>query len=494
MLQSSVIKKILVEIISLFCILLFVYAAVSKVLEFENFQAQLGQSTILSAYAGLVSYCVIIIEFLISIMLAIPSLRIRGLFGAFTLMSIFTIYIFIILNFSSNVPCSCGGILEKMTWKTHLLFNVIVLVLISVALLIKSMRKLKSVKFLLLIFFSAAILLFIVNSTSQYLIHKENPFIRKFVHLSAKKINSVRLSNSSPYFAGSSGGIIYIADRRAPLHIFAYDSLLKIKGHFKIALERDDFNFRSVQVKIQGEYFFVFDGSIPLVYRGKISDWKAEIIMQKEGYYFSKAVIIDSIHIAFRTQNEKSGENELGIFSFMNGLNSRIHKELLQKQVDGFFDTDGMMNYSAESKIFSYLYYYRNEFIVTNEKLQIKYRGNTIDTTKKAKVKPIYIEEIGRRKLASPDLVVNRISASRDNHLFVNSTLRGRFETKEMWNIASIIDIYDLSSKSYLSSFYIYNEGNKKMKDLLVDGNSVYAIVGGKLHRYILAKSLKIKP
>ncbi len=29
-----------------------------------------------------------------------------------------------ILNYSEFIPCSCGGILEKMDWKTHLIFNI----------------------------------------------------------------------------------------------------------------------------------------------------------------------------------------------------------------------------------------------------------------------------------------------------------------------------------------------------------------------------------
>ena len=47
---------------SFFFILLFIYAAASKMLDFENFQVQLAQSPLLSAYAGFISYGVIGIE------------------------------------------------------------------------------------------------------------------------------------------------------------------------------------------------------------------------------------------------------------------------------------------------------------------------------------------------------------------------------------------------------------------------------------------------
>ena len=110
-------KTILVEIISFLLIILFVYSALSKLLEFQNFQAQLGQSPLLSAYTGFVSYSVLIVELLIAILLAIPKSRYFALLASFGLMLMFTAYIIVILNYSSFVPCSCGGILEEMGWK-----------------------------------------------------------------------------------------------------------------------------------------------------------------------------------------------------------------------------------------------------------------------------------------------------------------------------------------------------------------------------------------
>ena len=110
-------KTILVEIISILLMILFVYSALSKLLEFQNFQAQLGQSPLISAYTGFVSYSVLIIEFLIALLLAFPKSRYIALLASFGLMLMFTAYIVVILNYSSFVPCSCGGILEEMGWK-----------------------------------------------------------------------------------------------------------------------------------------------------------------------------------------------------------------------------------------------------------------------------------------------------------------------------------------------------------------------------------------
>lgn len=104
-------------------ILLFTYAATSKIIDFENFQVQLAQSPMLSAFSTLLSFAVPALEFLIIALLIIPRHQLAGMFLAFTVMVMFTAYIYIILNYSSFVPCSCGGVLEKMTWGQHLVFN-----------------------------------------------------------------------------------------------------------------------------------------------------------------------------------------------------------------------------------------------------------------------------------------------------------------------------------------------------------------------------------
>ena len=84
------IQNLLLEIICYLYILLFVYAAVSKLIDFENFQTQLGQSPILSAHAKIISYLVILIELLLSVVLTIPKYRIYSLYLSVGLMITFT--------------------------------------------------------------------------------------------------------------------------------------------------------------------------------------------------------------------------------------------------------------------------------------------------------------------------------------------------------------------------------------------------------------------
>lgn len=131
-------KRNIAGIICYLYVLLFVYAAVSKLLDFENFRIQLGQSPMLSVFAGSVALLVPVLELFFSGLLLIPKWRLVGLFGAYTLMLMFTTYIYVILNYSSFVPCSCGGILEKLDWNSHMTFNLAYTILAIIGILILS--------------------------------------------------------------------------------------------------------------------------------------------------------------------------------------------------------------------------------------------------------------------------------------------------------------------------------------------------------------------
>ncbi len=104
------------QAVTYFFIILFVYAAVSKLADFENFKVQVAQSPLLSAFANLIAYTTVIGELIIALMLCFQKSRLLGLYLFLGFMTAFTVYIFLILNYSPFVPCSCGGVLEDLGW------------------------------------------------------------------------------------------------------------------------------------------------------------------------------------------------------------------------------------------------------------------------------------------------------------------------------------------------------------------------------------------
>ncbi len=93
------IKTTALKTICLLYVMLFIYAATSKLLDFENFEVQLGQSPLLSIYASWISWLVIFIEVLVAALLVVPKSLTLGLYLALSLMTMFSAYIFILLHF-----------------------------------------------------------------------------------------------------------------------------------------------------------------------------------------------------------------------------------------------------------------------------------------------------------------------------------------------------------------------------------------------------------
>ncbi|WKB81813.1 hypothetical protein QYR09_01975 [Cellulophaga lytica] len=105
-------------------IILFVYAASSKWIEFSEFEIQLGQSPTLSAYAEWLVWVLPGIECVVALLFIIPRYVLVAFYLSYALLVMFTTYIVVTLYFSDYIPCSCGGVLEVLGWKEHILFNV----------------------------------------------------------------------------------------------------------------------------------------------------------------------------------------------------------------------------------------------------------------------------------------------------------------------------------------------------------------------------------
>ncbi|PKB18056.1 MauE/DoxX family redox-associated membrane protein [Flavobacterium sp. 5] len=488
---STIFVKNYQTLISYLFILLFVYAAVSKILDFQNFQAQLGQSPLLSPFADYAAVGVLTLELVIAVLLAVPIFRYYTLHAAVSLMVLFTTYIIIILNFSSFVPCSCGGILEKLGWKEHLIFNTSFVVLGIIAIILHSITKQVLFRLVTLLFISST---FIVGLFlfSEDIMQKENPFIRSFPQGTASKVAGIDLLNTSYYVAGTGKGKIYLANRLAPLQILEIDTNLKSKKLSTILLDRENFKFQAVEVRVSYPDFYLYDGTVPVIYKGKVADWKAKVISDKQ-FYFSDIQFINTNLIAFRTQKQYSGENILATISHNDTLQIKYNQRVLQKQMDGIFDTDGTFQYSPEQKKLVYTYYYRNEYIVTDENLNVQHRAHTIDTTSKAKLKVVKIKQSGDSKLAAPPYMVNRHTTITNNLLFVNSVLRGRYEDAAVWKNATVVDVYDITKQTYVLSFYVFDEEGFKMKNFFATRDALYVISGHFLLKYGYGERIRSK-
>jgi len=143
--KQFLIKKVAIDIVCFAYFLLFLYVAFSKLLDYEKSELQMSKSPIITGFAFILVWLVPTIEIIIAVLLMIKKTVMLALYAALTLMSLFTAYIIAILNFSDTIPCSCGGVLERLSWNEHLIFNLAFMALAILAILLQTKNVEKAV-------------------------------------------------------------------------------------------------------------------------------------------------------------------------------------------------------------------------------------------------------------------------------------------------------------------------------------------------------------
>ena len=140
-------RKMIVEVISALFILLFLYTAINKSLDIQKTVNVIDKTPLISTFAVTISWLVVIAEYLTSFLLFMPATRKAGLYSSLGLMIAFTGYIGYMKIFITKLPCSCGGVISRLSWTQHLFFNLVFILLATVAIILlkkQSRRETKS--------------------------------------------------------------------------------------------------------------------------------------------------------------------------------------------------------------------------------------------------------------------------------------------------------------------------------------------------------------
>jgi putative oxidoreductase len=117
-------RQVLLECISALLIMLFLYASLSKFLAFHTFIGEMNNQPLPNSWTPFLVWFIPCSEILMCIALLFERTRLIGLYASLFFMSLFTIYsLFIVFNFFGRIPCSCGGVIKKLTWNQHIVLN-----------------------------------------------------------------------------------------------------------------------------------------------------------------------------------------------------------------------------------------------------------------------------------------------------------------------------------------------------------------------------------
>lgn len=117
-------KQVMLECIVALLIMLFLYASISKFLDFKTFIDQMNNQPLPNSWTPFLVWVIPGLEIAISLSLLFEYTRLLGLYASLILMILFTVYTgIILLHFFPYIPCSCGGVIQKLTWTQHLILN-----------------------------------------------------------------------------------------------------------------------------------------------------------------------------------------------------------------------------------------------------------------------------------------------------------------------------------------------------------------------------------
>ncbi len=318
--------------------------------------------------------------------------------------------------------------------------------------------------------------------SSEHIMKRENPFVRRFMPHHIDKAKYLDLEVNSYYIAGLTNDTIYLGNYTAPLLITAVATNLGKKMEHQIKLDETQRSFRSLTIRVQGQEFFVGDGTIAIIYKGSTADWTATKYM-KENIYFSLLQPLENNSFLFRSQRAANGEHVLGRLQVSDSTSFLLYDNVLQKQIDSVFDTDGQLVTDAKTNQGVYTYYYRNQYLVYQPQHNKFTTGKTIDTTSLAKIEITTLAN-GERKMGAPPQKVNSKTYAYNGLLYVKSELMGRNEPRSMWKQASIIDVYDYNKNEYLYSFYAYDHQGDNIKEFALNDRYFFGLVGNSLVRW----------
>lgn len=110
-------------------IFLFTYTSVSKLITYNRFRDVLSQSPMLENGADVIAWLLPATELLIVLLLFFTGTRKTGLYASLFLLLLLTIYLVSMILYSLHLPCNCGGVISKLSWKEHIVFNAVIIVI-----------------------------------------------------------------------------------------------------------------------------------------------------------------------------------------------------------------------------------------------------------------------------------------------------------------------------------------------------------------------------
>ena len=208
-------------------------------------------------------------------------------------------------------------------------------------------------------------------------------------------------------------------------------------------------------------------------------------------YHLASSLMFQSVPLSYQNYllldfDTLTKTNRLEKVLIQEGQRS-IHSQFpLDKQVDGYFCTQGALAVDTDRGEVYFVYQYRNELLRLDTSLYLLQRSHTIDTVRQIDftVDTVFEGEIARTTFSSPPQLVNSKLRTYGSYLFISSGIQADNQSIDNFEKAMTID--RKTDLKYQFSFYLTDLFGQRIRDFLIEGDRIIGLAGTDLIVYEL--------
>ena len=312
--------------------------------------------------------------------------------------------------------------------------------------------------------------------------NQNNGFVRNIVAPQPKLVNAIEKDEFIDFVSGGSNNRLFFQTKFAN-QVFEADYNLQNGRILKLSNQIDKATERGFTLDIRYPFVNVLLGNMPGAIRYHLNS--PLLLPAKDSFptmAFTRCVMISPGSYIYRGISIDTNQRAINqLFYKYNSLTHALIKEtnISELNNDAGMPSDGLLNYDSKTHLITYSNFYRNKFICMDTNLNLVYTSKTIDTINYFQIAPEAGKISKNTSLVTntkPKRVINWKSCVSDGLLYNNSKLRADNETKTNSDDHAVIDVYDVKTGKYISSFYVPLYREEKMRDFKIVENRLIAV------------------
>lgn len=327
----------------------------------------------------------------------------------------------------------------------------------------------KHIILILVVIGSAIGMVTVLTAIALKPISQKNGFNRTFIDLELTQENAVKRYPGLLEISGTTTNKIYFSTKD-PEKILATNLQLGNPSYINLNLNNTKSVSTAFNIIVDSLNFAVFAKNLPAIIITNPEE--TGTIYKMPASIFTKVTKITPESYIFRGF-DTTVKTPDQIFLKANIRSGELTREIdiSERNSDAGISTDGVLHYDKKTNLISYVFYYRNKFLLLDTNLKLIRVSKTIDTTYTNQTQA---GELRSKKIITnlrPKRLVNYASTVYSGYLFNISKIKSDNEEMESFRTNAVIDIYNLSDGQYMGSFYLPNykeEGAKKIR--IIDG------------------------